>query len=161
LRGTMPTLRLAGSRLFAPAALALLLLAAGCASDGDRPRSPRGGRPQHFTPIGGQETFFNGTIKAEVLVGALTGFDLGHPVAGPDGAGGGGGKHHHGGGGGMHMSGGMGGGGMGMGGGPPGGGMGGPPPGGMDGDPESSGSAAVRRADAMGSAPVMIHLRFT
>jgi len=148
-------LRLAGPRIAATgAALALLLLAAGCASDHDRPRPPRGGPAKNFTPIGGQETFFNGAITAEVLVGAMTGFTPGEPGAG---SGGGGGKKHHGGG--MHMGGGMGPGGGGR---PGGGGEGGW--GGMngpDGDPASAGSQELRRADAMGGPPVMIHLRFT
>ena len=110
----MHFLRLAGPRLAAPATLALLLLAAGCASDSDQPHPPRDAAHRRpFTPLSGQENFFNGTIKAEVLVGAMTGFDASNPGAGP-GGGGGGGKRHHGGG--MHMGGGPGGG---MGGGGP------------------------------------------
>ncbi|MES1194497.1 MAG: hypothetical protein ABUL65_01295, partial [Opitutus sp.] len=35
------------------------------------------------------------------------------------------------------------------------------PGGGENGDPEAGGSGTMRRADAMGSPPVMIHLRFT
>jgi hypothetical protein len=144
----MQSLRLAGRRIAATLpALALLLLAAGCASDGDHSRPPPGGQARNFTPIGGQESFFNGAITAEVLVGAMTGFTPGGP--GPGGGGSGGRKHH---GGGMH------------GGGPGGaprseggwGGMEGP-----DGDPASGGNMEARRADAMGSPPVMIHLRFT
>src|SRR6478736_8329011 len=147
----MPFLRLAGPRIAAAVpALALLLLAAGCASDNDHPRPPHGGQARNFTPIGGQETFFNGAITAEVLVGAMTGFTPG----GPGGGGGSSGRKHHGGGG-MH-----GGGGGGPGGGPRGeggwGGMEGP-----DSDPASGGNTEARRADAMGSPPVMIHLRFT
>lgn len=142
----MHSLRLAGPRIAAPAAaLALLFLAAGCASDADGPRPPHGAPArQQFSTVGGQETFFNGTITADVLVGAMTGFRAGNPGAGP-GGGGGGRRHHGGGGGGMHHGGG---------GGPEG-------PGGEGGGTDSGGSSELRRADAMGSPPVMIHLRFT
>ncbi len=154
----------ARSRLLAAgAALVLLLLAAGCASDDDQPRPPKpakgaAGKPRHFPTLAGQQTFFNGTITADVLVGAMTGFDLGEK-GGPGGPGGG----HHGGGGGGHRHGGGGGGGGGGpgGGGPQGGadfGSGSPPEGGGS---EGTDSGAMRRADAAGSPPVMIHLRFT
>ena len=103
--------------------------------------------------MAGHETFFKGSLTAEVLVGAMTGFDLQAP--------GGGGEHHHGGGGGMRMK--MGGGmhdgaPVGLGGSPRGG-----PGDGNDGDEGVPGrqlALATRRADNMGSPPVMIHLRF-
>jgi len=135
--------------LAAGAALAFLLLAAGCASDDDQPRPRHGAaaKPRHFPTLAGQETFFNGTITAEVLVGAMTGFN----PDGGEGSSGGGGRHHgglHGGGGGGRRHGGE-------------GEPEGPPPGAEGGDADSSGSSAIRHAEAMGSPPVMIHLRFT
>lgn len=132
-----------------------LLMATGCSSDkGGR---PGGRRPKPLPPMAGQETFFNGDVVAEVLIGALTGFDREPPPRG-DGEGG----RHRGGGGGMRMR--MGGG-MGMGGGV--GGTGGRM-GGLDGSREGGAAEpgqvqamATRRADATSAPPVMIHLRFT
>lgn len=144
----MHFLRPTGPRIAAAVpALILLLLAAGCASDNDRPGTPRGQAARDFTPLGGQQAFFDGAITADVLVGAMTGFT---PPERGAGAGGGGRKHH--GGGGMP---------------PGGGGMRGDSGGwgglngGPDSDPASAGGQELRRADAMGSPPVMIHLRFT
>ncbi|MEJ1972404.1 MAG: hypothetical protein WDM96_08090 [Lacunisphaera sp.] len=82
-----------------------LLIAAGCASvTTTRPRSPHGssGKARHFPTLAGQETFFNGTLTADVLVGAMTGFDASNDRGGGGSSGSGG--HHHGGG--MHMGGG-------------------------------------------------------
>lgn len=140
LRVAVPALLLTGS----------ILLAAGCASDPDRPAGPRAGRRMPpMTPLAAKETFFGGLIAAEVLVGALTGFDPGGDGPGPGGRGSG--EHHGGGGfrmrtvGGMHDAGG------------PGEGPRGEPPG----ERTANGGPALRRADLMGAPPVMIHVRFT
>ncbi len=129
---------------------AALLLAAGCASDDDRPPSREAGKHrEHFPTMAGQETFFKGGLTAEILVGAMTGFDRGGDGTAMGGEHGG--RRH--GGGGMHMSG------MGGGGGRRhGGGDGEARPG--DDDPNRAQSQATRRASNMGSPPVMIHLRF-
>src|SRR4051794_30308243 len=101
-----PSLR-AASRLTATGALlALVFLAAGCASEEERPQASRGaGHHRQFPTMAGTGTFFHDSIRAEVLVGAMTGFEAG---GGGAGAGTGGGRRHHGGTS-MHMVGGMGG----------------------------------------------------
>lgn len=121
----------------------VLLLAAGCASDDARPPRGAGKHREAFPTMAGEQTFFSGTLKAEVLVGAMTGFDL---HGGPGGADGG--RR-------------------------PGGGMRMRATGGMhygdqrarepDQDSDVPGrqqAMATQRADRMGSPPVMIHLRF-
>ena len=132
---------------------AALLLAAGCASDDDRPPRETGKQREHFPTMAGHETFFKGSLTAEVLVGAMTGFDL----QGGPGGGGGGGDGLHGSGLRMKMGGGMHDGApVGMGGGAP---AMRPPD--ADGDvPGRQPALATRRADRLGSPPVMIHLRF-
>ncbi len=136
---------------------AALLLAAGCASDDGRPPRGAGKHREHFPTMAGQETFFKGSITAEVLVGAMTGFDQeSGPGGGGPGGGGGGGGHHRGGGGGMRMkmTGGMHDGApVGLGGAPGGGG-------GDGDDPGRATAMATQRAERNGSPPVMIHLRF-
>ncbi len=153
MNSTPPALVRVASGLFLCAAL---LFAAGCASDDARPPRGAGKRHEVFPTMAGQQKFFSDTITADVLVGAMTGFDLHAP--GPGGGGGGGGRRH---GGGMRMR--MGGGmhdgaPVGMGGGAPamrGGGGGG------DDDPGRAAAMATQRAAGMGAPPVMIHLRFT
>ena len=129
---------------------AALLFAAGCASNDGRPSREARKRGEHFPTMAGQETFFKGGITAEVLVGAMTGFDLHGGPGGGDG-GKGGGRRHGGGGMRMGMTGGMrsgfeGGPGVGV--------------GNEDDVPGRQQALATRRADNMGSPPVLIHLRF-
>ena len=162
------------NRILTSALLLVAFLFSGCASD-DGPRPPGGKdavRPAPLPNLAGQETFFDGQILAEMKVGAMTGFN----PQGMPGGGGPEGKLHGRGNGGLSVGGvGMGGGGMGGGGmgggGMGGGGMGGGgrrppdraevgPPGGPD-DADRPRQMAARRADMMGSPPVMIHLRFT
>jgi len=139
-------------RLLPGAALAAasLLIVAGCASDRpERPAAARNLKPP--PPMGGEETFFDGRITAELRTGAGFG-DAGKPDdAKADGGGrhGGGGFRMGGGGGGRHGRGG-GGGGEGGGGGP------------SVGDAiEQDQINNIRRAAASGGPPVFIHLRFT
>lgn len=141
------TLRACIRGAIAPTVLLLSLIAAGCASDeGPRPRTGRRSPP--LPNLTGQETFFDGRIVAELKVGAMTGFNRGSE--GP----GGGGEDH----GGRRRGGGRGHGGSGMGG---GGHHEEGEPGPDSATPEQTQLRTARRAEQMGSPPVMIHLRFT
>jgi len=145
-------------RFLAPALLASFLLA-GCVSD-DAPARPAGKAASRKAPapaLVGQESFFDGKVTAEVKVGAMTGFDRRGDGSSAGGGPGGAGGHRRHGGGGFSM------GGMGV------AGAGGPGPGGgnreepgeSSDDPGRRQAMQSRRADMMGSPPVMIHLRFT
>ncbi|HWA26890.1 MAG TPA: hypothetical protein VG734_14620, partial [Lacunisphaera sp.] len=123
---------------------------------GDRAASRKAPAPA----LAGQQAFFDEKITAEVKVGALTGFDrhsggtgTGAGAGGP--AGPGGHRRHGGGGFGMGGMGGAGASGMG-----PGAGDRDGPREGSD-DPGRRQAMQSRRAEMMGSPPVMIHLRFT
>jgi hypothetical protein len=135
-----------------PAAVIYALFAAGCGSD-PRP-GPRGGAtpPRRlFTPMAGQESFYDGKIQAEIHIGTE---GMPEPQRGEGGGerrgGPGGGRRGGGGGGRMRMAGG---------------------PGGFGGDVSGSvpfGEGGRRtfngpRPGAMGGGgrPVLIHLRFT
>lgn len=149
-----------------PAAMSLILLAAGCSSD-PGPGEGRGQAAAHRkppTPMAGHENFFDGQILAEIRVGTdgVPNVAPGEKSGGGgSGGGGGGGGHRRGGGGQMSMGGGGGGGfggnvsgnmpfgGGGEGRGHYGDGEGGPGPG-----PRMGGMGG-------GGRPVMIHLRFT
>lgn len=143
----------------AAALLSSLVLAAGCASDdGPRHGAGPGGLRRHFPTMAGHADYFDGTLLAEVRVGAMAGFEPGGGGGGGPGGGHGGRPHR---GGGMPMGGG--GMGMGMGGGGGGRHRGGDEdgPGGGAPDPDRVRVMALQRADAGGAPPVMIHLRFT
>ena len=140
----------------APALMIFLLLAAGCSSDPGPGRrgGPAGARAKPPAPMSGQETFFDGSILAEIHVGTD-----GMPDAVSDGrgpGGGGDGRRRPGGGSGrMNVAGGSGGFGGNISGGVPFG-EGGRPPQGFGGGP-----GAGPRPMMGGGRPVMIHLRFT
>jgi hypothetical protein len=133
-----------------PAALAAILFISGCRSEtaGPRPAGPR----RAFTPMAGQETFFDGQIRAEIHVGT-EGMPEIHPGGGGDErpAGPRGGRRR--GSGQMSVAGGAAGIGGNISGGVPFGEGGGRPRGG--GIP-----GAGPRMGATGGRPVMIHLRF-
>lgn len=136
----------------APALIILLLLAAGCSSDPGPGRrgGPAGARGKPPAPMSGQDTFFDGSILAEIHVGTD-----GMPEA-PEGSGpsGGEGRRRRGGGSGrMSVAGGTGG---------FGGNVAGGVPFGEGGRPARDfGGAPGPRPLMGGGRPVMIHLRFT
>lgn len=133
----------------------LLVLAAGCSSDPGPGRrdDPAGARSKPLAPMAGQDTFFDGSILAEIHVGTD-----GMPEITPDGSGpsgGGEGRRRRGGGSGrMSVAGGTGG---------FGGNVAGGVPFGEGGRPRDFGGAPGTGPRPMmgGGRPVMIHLRFT
>ncbi len=144
---------------FVPAALAFVLIFAGCSSD-PRPGSRGGAAPQRRkpTPMAGQETFFNTRILAQITVGLDGVPDATAPDdrrGGGEGGGEGRGGRRRGGGGQMSIAGGGGGFGGNVSGGMPfgGGGESHRGPGGEGGPRGGPGSGGGR--------PVMIHLKFT
>jgi len=138
----------------APAVMTLLVLAAGCSSDPGPGRrgGPAGARTKPPAPMAGQDTFFDGSILAEIHVGTQ-----GMPDATPDGsaASGGGEARQRRGSGRMSVAGGTGG---------FGGNIAGAVPLGEGGrTPRDFGGAPAAGPRLMtgGGRPVMIHLRFT
>lgn len=137
-----------------PVTMFILFFAAGCSSDPGPGRTggPTGVRAKPLTPMGGQDTFFDGLILAEIHVGTD-----GMPEIVPDGSGPSGGgetrRRRSGGGGRMSVAGGTGG---------YGGNIAGGVPFGEGGRPSRDfGGAPDPRPMMGGGRPVMIHLRFT
>jgi hypothetical protein len=134
-----------------PAAVAFILFAAGCGSEPrPGPRGAGGPARRAFTPMAGQESFFDGQILAEIHVGTE-----GMPEVPPAGGGGNredgprGGRR---GGGRMSVTGGGGG---------ISGNMAGDVPYGEGGRPARNVGGGPRPGALGGGRPVMIHLRFT
>jgi hypothetical protein len=132
----MPTSFPALARKSAPFILLASLILAGCTSDDRSQRRPGGGGRPVMATLTGQEKFFEGSIVAEVRIGAMAGFERAKE-AGNDNPGE---TAHQG----RRRR--------------DGGGMGGP---GGDRENESRPTPGVRRMAGGDAPPVAIHLRFT